>query len=137
MKVICKQSHCSRFITFSHVIARDRAMIHARDLRSRSWKMVPYQFVPVDVWNNLLRYAWHFRFCSILTILNSMQYAHALWQCCSNSKFFKGDHGFRRHLDKWANAKKLQCLYENLMSNNFRITDIPKKNMNCKLKLHS
>ena len=56
-----------------------------------------------------------------------MQYANALWQCCSNSKFFEGDHGFRCHLDEWANAKKLQCSYENLMSNNFRITDIPKK----------
>ena len=33
--------------------------------------------------------------------------------------------------------EKLQCLYENLMSNNFRKTAILKKNMNCKLKLHS
>ena len=36
--------------------------------------------------------------------------------------------------------EKLQCLYENLMSNNFRKTSLlKKKNMNCKLnyKLHS
>ena len=31
----------------------------------------------------------------------------------------------------------LQCLYENLMSNNFRRTAVLKKNMNCKLNLHS
>ena len=28
--------------------------------------------------------------------------------------------------------EKLQCLYENLMSNNFRKTAVLKKNMNCK-----
>ena len=33
--------------------------------------------------------------------------------------------------------EKLQCLYENLMSNNFHRTPVLKKNMNCKLKLHS
>ena len=34
-------------------------------------------------------------------------------------------------------CEKLQCLYEYLMSNNFRRTTVLKKNMNCKLKLHS
>ena len=33
--------------------------------------------------------------------------------------------------------EKLQCLYENLMSNNFRRTGVLKENINCKLKLHS
>ena len=33
--------------------------------------------------------------------------------------------------------EKLQCFYENLMSNNFRKTDFLEKKMNCKLKLHS
>ena len=33
--------------------------------------------------------------------------------------------------------EKLQCLYEDLMSNNFRKTASFKKYMNCKLKLHS
>ena len=33
--------------------------------------------------------------------------------------------------------EKLLCLYENLMSNNFHRTAVLKKNMNCKLKLHS
>ena len=33
--------------------------------------------------------------------------------------------------------KKLQCLHENLMSNNFRKMAVQKKNMNCKLKLQS
>ena len=33
--------------------------------------------------------------------------------------------------------EKLQCLYENLMSNNLRSTAVLEKNMNCKLKLHS
>ena len=33
--------------------------------------------------------------------------------------------------------EKLQCLFENLMSNNFRKTTVLKKNMNCKLKRHS
>ena len=33
--------------------------------------------------------------------------------------------------------EKLQCLYENLMSNNFRQTAVLKKIINCKLKLHS
>ena len=32
---------------------------------------------------------------------------------------------------------KLQCLYENLTSNNFRKTAVLKKNMICKLKLYS
>ena len=32
--------------------------------------------------------------------------------------------------------EKLQCLYENLMSNNLRSTAVLEKNMNCKLKLH-
>ena len=32
---------------------------------------------------------------------------------------------------------KLQLLYENLMSNNFHRTAVLKKNMICKLKLHS
>ena len=34
-------------------------------------------------------------------------------------------------------SEKLQFLYENLMSNNFRRTAVLKKNINCKLKLHS
>ena len=34
-------------------------------------------------------------------------------------------------------CEKLQCLYENLMSNNFHKTAIGKKYMNCKLKLQS
>ena len=34
-------------------------------------------------------------------------------------------------------CEKLQCLYENLMSNNSRKTAVPKKNSNCKLKLQS
>ena len=34
-------------------------------------------------------------------------------------------------------CEKLQCLYENLMSNNFRKTAVLKKNINCKLKLQS
>ena len=33
--------------------------------------------------------------------------------------------------------EKLQCLYENLISNNFRKMAALKKTMNCKLKLHS
>ena len=33
--------------------------------------------------------------------------------------------------------EKLQCLYENLMSNNFREKAVLKKKMNCTLKLHS
>ena len=33
--------------------------------------------------------------------------------------------------------EKLLCLYENLMSNNFRKTAVLKKKMNCKLKLYS
>ena len=33
--------------------------------------------------------------------------------------------------------EKLQCLYENLMSNDFRKTASSEKNMICKLKLHS
>ena len=33
--------------------------------------------------------------------------------------------------------EKLQCLYENLVSNSFRETAVLEKNMNCKLKLHS
>jgi len=33
--------------------------------------------------------------------------------------------------------EKLQCLYENLMSNNFRKTAVLKKNIDCKLKLYS
>ena len=34
--------------------------------------------------------------------------------------------------------EKLQCLYENLMFNNFcKTAFLKKKNMNCKLKLHS
>ena len=33
--------------------------------------------------------------------------------------------------------EKLQWLYENLMSNNFRRTAVLKNNMICKLKLHS
>ena len=33
--------------------------------------------------------------------------------------------------------EKLQCLYENPVSNNFRKTAVLEKNMNCKLKLHS
>ena len=36
----------------------------------------------------------------------------------------------------WA-RERLQCLYENLMSNNFLKTAVLKKNINCKLKLHS
>ena len=31
--------------------------------------------------------------------------------------------------------EKLQCLYENLMSNNFCKTAVLKRNINCKLKL--
>ena len=34
-------------------------------------------------------------------------------------------------------CEKLQCLYENLMLNNFRKMTVMKKNMNFKLKLHS
>ena len=34
-------------------------------------------------------------------------------------------------------SEKLQCLYENLMSNNFLKTAVLKKNINCKLKLQS
>ena len=34
-------------------------------------------------------------------------------------------------------CEKLRCLYENLMSNNFRETAVLKKNINCKLKLQS
>ena len=34
-------------------------------------------------------------------------------------------------------CEKLQCLYENLMSNNFRKTVFLKKKINCKLKLQS
>ena len=33
--------------------------------------------------------------------------------------------------------EKLQCLYENLLSNNFRKTPIMEKKGNCKLMLHS
>ena len=33
--------------------------------------------------------------------------------------------------------EKLQCLYENLLSNNFRKTPIMEKKGNCKLTLHS
>ena len=33
--------------------------------------------------------------------------------------------------------EKLQCLYENRISNNFRKTAVLKKNVICKLKLHS
>ena len=33
--------------------------------------------------------------------------------------------------------EKLQRLYENLMSNNFRKKAVLKKSLNCKLKLHS
>ena len=37
-------------------------------------------------------------------------------------------HGFRRRLDEEANRReKLQCLYENLMSNNFCRTAVLKK----------
>ena len=32
-------------------------------------------------------------------------------------------------------CEKLQCLYENVMSNNFRKKAVLKKNINCKLKL--
>ena len=32
--------------------------------------------------------------------------------------------------------EKLQCLYENLISNNFRRTAVLKKNMICKPKVH-
>ena len=34
-------------------------------------------------------------------------------------------------------CKKLQCLFENLMSNNFHKTAVLKKKINCKLKLQS
>ena len=34
-------------------------------------------------------------------------------------------------------CEKLQCLYENLTSNNFRKTAVLKKSINCKLKLQS
>ena len=33
--------------------------------------------------------------------------------------------------------EKLQCLDENLVSNNFRKTAVLKKNINCKIKLQS
>ena len=33
-------------------------------------------------------------------------------------------------------CEKLQCLYENLMSNNFHRTAVLKHNMDCKLKIH-
>ena len=45
--------------------------------------------------------------------------------------------GFRRHLNEQANALEIQCLCENLMSNNFRRRAVLKKYMNCKLKLQS
>ena len=44
---------------------------------------------------------------------------------------------FDRILTNRQTREKLQCLYENPMSNNFRKTDFLEKNMNCKLKLHS
>ena len=34
-------------------------------------------------------------------------------------------------------CEKLQCLYENLMSNNFRKRAVLNKNISCKLKLKS
>ena len=34
-------------------------------------------------------------------------------------------------------CEKLQCLYENLLSNDFRKTAVLKKNMSCKLKLQN
>ena len=34
-------------------------------------------------------------------------------------------------------CEKLQCFYENLMSNNFHKTAVLEKNINCKLKLQS
>ena len=34
-------------------------------------------------------------------------------------------------------CEKLQCLYENLMANNFRKAAVLEKKMNCKLKLQS
>ena len=36
-------------------------------------------------------------------------------------------YGFRRHLDSRQTREKLQCLYENLMSNNFHKTAVLKK----------
>ena len=40
-------------------------------------------------------------------------------------------------LTSWQPRENLQCLYENLMSNNFRKTPLLKKKLNGKLKLHS
>ena len=36
-------------------------------------------------------------------------------------------HGFRRQVTRRQTCEKLQCLYENLMSNNFRKTAVLKK----------
>ena len=44
---------------------------------------------------------------------------------------------FKAILTRGQTREKLQCLYENLLSNNFRRTAVLKKNMNCKPKLHS
>ena len=46
-------------------------------------------------------------------------------------------HGFDAILTSRQTREKLQCFYENLMSNNFRRTAVLKKNMTRKLKLQS
>ena len=45
--------------------------------------------------------------------------------------------GFDTILTSRQTREKLRCLYENLISNNFRKTAVLKKNIICKLKLHS
>ena len=45
-------------------------------------------------------------------------------------------HGFGAILTSRQTREKLQCLYENLISNNFRRTAVLKKNMICKPKVH-
>ena len=60
------------------------------------------------------------------------------WRIVRFSKDNRPCHGFPRHLDDGKQKReKLQCLYENLMSNNFRKTAVLTKNINCKLKLQS
>ena len=45
---------------------------------------------------------------------------------------YRSCHGFRRHiLTSRQTGEKLQCLYENQMSNNFRKTAFLKKYINC------
>ena len=46
-------------------------------------------------------------------------------------------HGLEAILTRRQPREKLQCLYENIMSNNFSETAVLKKKLNCKLTLHS